>query len=53
VSKNKNINTPYNLFDPTTGNEEAFNLDLMSGAVNTENTEVKIDKADLKPVITR
>ena len=38
VSKNKNINKPYNLFDPTTGSEEACNLDLMSGAVNTENT---------------
>lgn len=25
----------------------------MSGAVNTENTEVKINKNDLKPVITR
>jgi hypothetical protein len=53
VSKNKNIQKPFNLFDPTTGNEEAYNLDLMSGAVNTENTEVAIDKKDLVPVITR
>ncbi len=53
MSKNKDISKPYNLFDPTTGDEKAFNLDLMSGAVNTENTEVKINKADLKPVITR
>lgn len=53
VSKNKNITTPYNLYDPINGNEQACNLDLMSGAVNTENTEVKINKADLKPVITR
>lgn len=35
VSKNKDISKPYNLFDPITGKEEAFNLDLMSGAVNT------------------
>ena len=52
-SKNKNITTPYNLYDPTTDNEQACNLNLMSGAVNTENTKVKINKPDLKPVITR
>ena len=53
VSKNKDISKPFNLFNPITGDEEAVNLDLMSGAVRTENTEVKINKNDLKPVITR
>jgi len=35
VGRNKDINKPYNLFDPITGSEQAFNLDLMSGAAKT------------------
>jgi Mg-chelatase subunit ChlD len=53
VSKNKDINRPYNVFDVVKGTEEAVNLDLMMAAGKTENLEEAVDKKDLKPVITR
>ena len=53
MSKNKDINRPYNVFDVVKGTEEAVNLDLMMAAGKTENLEEAVDKKDLKPVITR
>ncbi len=53
VGTNKDVNKPHLIFSPITGEEVAVNLDLMSGATSTENTEVKIDITTLKPVITR
>lgn len=50
---NKDITKPHNLFNVFTGEEQAVNLDLMSGNVQSENVEEVINIADFKPVITR
>jgi hypothetical protein len=39
VSMNKDITKPHNLFNVFTGEEQAVNLDLMSGNVRSENVE--------------
>lgn len=53
MNKNKEINTPYTIFDPISGKNTAVNLDLMGGVANTENVEENVDMSDMKPVISR